>query len=60
MLRKDVEAFVGKRVSVWTGMNGSYEGVLLEVTEAKPFRARVPVLGAAAAVQESVQGGVSS
>jgi hypothetical protein len=45
MQRKDALALVGRRVSAWTAANGSYVGVLEEITDDRPFRARVRIDG---------------
>jgi len=42
--RKDAEALLGSRVSVWTAMNGEYVGTLVDVV-GSPWRAKVQITG---------------
>ena len=45
MKREEIEPYIGKRVSAWTAMNGSYSGVLIKLLPCKPWRGIVEIDG---------------
>ena len=45
MKRTEIEQYIGKRVSAWTAMNGSYSGILIRLLPCKPWRGIVKIDG---------------
>jgi hypothetical protein len=45
MKRDEAIDCLGKRVAAWTAMNGSYSGILVKVTDDKPWRGVVVIDG---------------
>ena len=58
MNRKEAEGLMGKRVGAWTAANGEYVGILVRITDDKPWRGVVRITGviAPAAVFEVGRG----
>jgi hypothetical protein len=43
MRRKEAEKLIGQRVEAYTGSWGAYIGILEEIIDARPFRAKVRI-----------------
>ena len=44
MRRQEAEKLIGKKVLAWTGLNGTYIGDLVRLTDSRPWRGEVRIL----------------